>query len=430
MHVPIRSESLAPVDRWPALLEVRQHFPGTPLRDIAAATRDALAQLRLAERVKPGMRIAITAGSRGVLHMPAILAEAAAAVRALGAEPWIVPAMGSHGGATVAGQRQVLAGYGITEESVGAPVISQPDVVEIGATASGIPLFCDRLVLASDGVLVVNRVKPHTDFHGVIESGPTKMLAIGLGKWHSAVACHRRFITRGYEPVLREVGDALWAKLPLLGGLAPIENGHHTTVALGAVRPESHEADEAALLDQARACSGDLPFDRLDVLLVDRLGKDVSGTGMDPTVTGNSPVKHHSHPSRPFIWRIVVRGLTEATHGNATGVGQADFITQRCYDAIDWQATGVNVITAASVEGARCPLVCRDDHDLLRAAFQTSGDAAAVDKRFVWIRDTLSLDRFWASEALRGELEAHARCELTGRTAELRFDGDGAVVEL
>jgi hypothetical protein len=424
---PIRSDALAPVANWPRLVRVRQRFGGEPLTDVPAATRAALAELDLGARVQPGARIAITAGSRGVLNIVAVTRTVVEVMRELGAEPFVIPAMGSHGGATPPGQMRLLAGYGITPEAVGAPVISRGEVVELGVSPSGIPLCADKLAAEADGLLLINRVKPHTDFHGVIESGPTKMLAIGLGKQRSALACHTWFVERGYEAVIREVGDALWARLPLLGALGLVENGHHATVRVGAVRPASHEADESALLALAREVFADLPFTRLDVLLVDQMGKDISGTGMDPNVTGADPAKLHARRESPFIWRVCVRGLSAGTHGNATGLGQADFVLARCAEQVDWQATAINAVTAASPEGARCPVVCATDLDLLRAAFQTSGPRPPEAKRLVWVRDTLRLDEFWASQALADEARAHPRCEVLGAPRELAFGPDGAL---
>ncbi len=395
------------VQPWPTMWRVRQQFGGTPVTDLPAATRAALAELDLAGRVRPGMRVVLTAGSRGIRDVVPVLAAAIAELRRLGAEPLVVPAMGSHGGASAEGQAALLAGYGVTESALGAPVVSQPEVVELGQTAGGVPLFADRLAAEADRLLVVNRVKPHTDFVGELESGPNKMLALGLGKWHSARACHSWFCLRGYDAVLREVGAALWAKLPVLGGLGLVENGHQQTVRVGALRPGQEQADEAGLLAEARAVFGYLPFERLHVLLLDWLGKDISGSGMDPNVTGADVCRLHSRRERPFIWRIGVRGLTAASAGNATGLGQADYALRRCVEAVDWPATYTNTVAAASPEGARCPVTFDNDQQLLAAAFSTSGPEPAAAKRLVWARDTLAVDDLLVSEALVEEARAH-----------------------
>jgi len=411
--------------RWPRLYRVTRRFPGTPLADVAAATREALAELAIESRVKPGQRIVITSGSRGVANMVATTAAAVAEIRRLGAEPIVIPAMGSHGGGTPEGQLAVLTGYGITPEAVGAPVVSQADVVSLGNTDGGVPLFADRLAAESDGLLVINRVKPHTDFTGELESGPNKMLAIGLGKWHSASTCHSWFCEQGYDAILREVGAALWQRLPMLGALGLVENGHHETVRIGAVRPSSAHADEAALLAEARKVFGYLPFERLDVLLVDQLGKDISGSGMDPNVTGADGCKLHGRRATPFIWRICVRGLSAATHGNATGIGNADYALRRCTDKVDWAATYTNTVAAASPEGARCPVVFADDRAMVEAAFRTSGPRAPESKRLVWIRDTLRVDDILVSEALLGELRDEVVATISEYGPGLDLDADG-----
>lgn len=414
-----------PVSQWPRMQRVRQTFPGVEVTDLAQAVRDACGQFGLRSRVKPGQRVAITAGSRGVRDMTATIRETVALVRELGAEPFVFPCMGSHGGSTPEGQREVLAGYGVTEAGVGAPVISQGEVVSLGETATGIPLWADREAARADLLIVINRVKPHTDFSGLLESGPTKMLAIGVGKWVGASDCHRRFVDRGYEEVIREVGDALWSRLPIAGAIGLVENGHDRTVKLGGIRPEAHEADEMALLAYAKEVFGYLPTDRLDILVIDELGKNISGAGMDPNVTGTDCAKVHRPPDVPFIQRILVRSITPESHGNASGIGMADFALRRCVDAVDWQATAINVVVAAAPESGRCPLVCATDREMLEAACMTTGSTPAKDLRVMQIRSTLHVDDLLVSEALWDELSHHPRCTLVGEPEPLGFDEDG-----
>jgi hypothetical protein len=421
--------NLPPLTELPQLHRVRQTFGGQPIADLGAAVRAALSDLDLAAKVRPGAKVAVTSGSRGVANVAAVTAAAVAELRRLGAEPFVIPAMGSHGSATAAGQAALLAEYGVTEASVGAPVISQSDITTLGESAGGVPLFADALAAQADGIVVINRIKPHTDFVGVIESGPTKMLAIGLGKWLSARTCHAWFVERGYEAVIRDVGAALWQRLPVLGGLGLVENGHHQTVRIGAVRPERPEADEIELLAEARRVFGYLPFERLDVLLVDRIGKDISGSGLDTNVTGRDDCKLHTPRTRPFIWRIAVRGLSPGTHGNATGIGNADFVLKRCAERIDWAATATNVVTAASPEGARCPIVCADDAQMLAAAFHTSGPQPAAAKRLVWIRDTLAVHDLWVGASLLPELDGRPGCEIVDGPRAMALDADGYLVE-
>lgn len=413
----------------PHWARVRQSFPGEPVRDITAAVTTALQSMELAGRVRRGQRVAITAGSRGIANVVATTAALVAECRRLGAEPFVFPCMGSHGNATPSGQLEVLTSYGVTPEAVGAPVISQGELVELGSTAGGIPLWCDRLAAEADHIVVVNRVKPHTDFTGRIESGPTKMLAIGLGKHRGASECHQRFVERGYEAVIREVGDALWERLPVVGALGLVENGHDQTIAIGGVRREQHEEDEAALLEQAKASFGYLPFDRLHILMVDAIGKNISGAGMDPNVTGTDSAKTHRPPDRPSILRILVRGLTPESHGNAAGIGQADFALERCLAAVDWEATATNVVIAASPESGRRPLSYPTDAAMLEAALLTTGPNRPESLRLVRIENTLRVDDLLVSEPLLGECRDHPRCEIVSEPEPVRFDSAGMLLD-
>lgn len=414
---------------WPRWALVEQSFAGTPITDFGAAVAEVVAELRLADRIRPGQRVAITAGSRGIANIVAVTAAVVAEVRRLGAEPFVFPCMGSHGGATPAGQAEVLHSYGITEAAVGAPVISQGEVVPLGETVGGIPLWADKLAAAADHLIVVNRVKPHTDFSGILESGPTKMLAIGVGKHFGAEDCHRRFVSRGYVEVLREVGDALWSRLPVAGGIGLVENGHDRTVRIAAVRPDCHEADEVALLAYAKEVFGYLPFDDLQVLLIDWIGKNISGSGMDPNVTGVDCAKVHTPPPVPRILRLCLRGLTAESHGNAAGIGQADFVLQRCADAVDWQATATNVVVAAAPESGRCPLTYPTDAAMLTAAFRTIGPVPPPEVRLARVRSTLHVDRLLVSEALLPELREHPRCRQVSEAALLAFDEQGMLAD-
>lgn len=418
------------VTQWPRLQRVRQTFPGREIDDLPAAVAAACTQIGLSAQLRRGDRVAITAGSRGVRDMTAVIRATVAQVKALGAEPFVFPCMGSHGGATAEGQAAVLESYGVTTEGVGAPVISQPEVVSLGQTTSGIPLWADRLAAEAEHLIVINRVKPHTDFTGLLESGPTKMLAIGLGKWFSASDCHRRFVDRGYEAVIREVGDALWERLPVAGAIGLVENGHDRTVRIAGIRRSAHESDEAALLAYSKEVFGYLPTDHLDILIIDAIGKNISGAGMDPNVTGTDCARVHTPPDLPRIQRILVRSLTPESHGNAAGIGMADFALRRCVEAIDWAATATNVVVAAAPESGRCPLVCATDREMLEAACLTTGSAPPEQLRIARIRSTLEVDDLLVSEPLLAELAAHPRCQLVGPLEPLVFDAAGFLPEI
>jgi hypothetical protein len=414
---------------YPRVVKVHQDFPGEALRDIGGATAEAVARLRLAERVRPGQRVAITAGSRGIANLPTVIAQVVAAVRVRGAEACIIPAMGSHGAATPEGQEEILRDYGITAEAVGAPVISQPEVVRIGTTPRGIPVYVDRLLNEVDHILVVNRVKPHTDFFGKIESGLQKMMAIGFGKHHSASACHHYFVDYGYEPVLREVSAYIMEHCRVLGGIALLENGRDETVRIVGVPRETLVEEEEALLAEAYQLIGRLPFEELHVLIVDEIGKHISGSGMDPNVTGRDTCSTHTPPPKPRIRRIIVRDLHPLSHGNAVGIGYADFVRRQAVEKIDWAASATNAVVGAGPETVRVPLTYDTDRQCLDAAFMTVGPTPPARVRLVRIRNTLLLDQFWASEALLPEIRANPALTLLTEPEPLRFDAEGNLLD-
>ncbi len=393
---------------------------------MTAEVQKGFTRAGLRDSVAPGARIAITAGSRGIGDLPAILRAAAGAVREAGGDPFIAPCMGSHGGATAEGQRAVLAGLGATAETVGAEIVSSMDVVSIGESAFGGPVWVARDLAEADGVILVNRVKPHTDFHGDVESGLVKMLVIGAGKHAGALSAHGHTVRHGFPDVLRDHGERLLAGLPVLCGIALVEDQRERTALLEVVRPEDFFTREAQLLERARELLPRLPFDQLDVLVVDQLGKDVSGAGMDTNVIGRvSFWGGGERPAKPRITRIIVRGLTAATHGNACGIGMADFITARCAAQVDRAITDVNCITSNCPEDARIPIACGGDRDALAAAMQTSGVRDPKAVRLAWVRDTSHLERIAASEALLDEVRAGETLRPAGPLFPLPYDENG-----
>jgi hypothetical protein len=393
---------------------VDQLFPEREEVDVEGCVEHGLERVGLHALVTRGMRVAITAGSRGIRDLPAVLRGAVAAVREAGGDPFVVPCMGSHGGATAAGQRAVLEGLGVTPASVGAEVVSSMDVVPVGESALGVPVWAARDLAEAGGVIVVNRVKPHTDFHGEVESGLVKMLVIGAGKHAGAQSAHHLTVRHGFPAVLRDHGELLIAGLPLLCGLAVVEDQRERTALVEALRPDEFFTREPELLSRAYELLPRLPFDQLDVLLVDRLGKDVSGTGMDTNVIGRCSFWGGGEkPVKPRITRIVVRGLTPATHGNACGIGMADFTTARCAAEVDRAQTDVNCITSNCPEDARIPIACAHDREAVEAAITTSG-AGPDDVRLAWIRDTAHLERIAVSEALLDEVRAAGTSRSSG----------------
>ena len=403
---------------------VRDTLDLPAIGDVTSAAAAALAPVLAGAALRPGARVAITAGSRGVARIGEILRGVADAVRAAGGTPFLVAAMGSHGGGTGPGQREMLAHLGITEASTGAPIESEVDVVDVARTERGVDVVCDARAARADAIVVVGRVKPHTDFSGTIESGLLKMTAIGLGKPSGAARYHAAFARFGYETVIREVAAAMFARLPIVAGLAVVEDHRGGTHALEAFPVDGIVAGEERLLVLARSLMPRLPFESLDLLVVDQMGKNFSGTGMDTNITGRAVDGRTQKVPRPQVRQLFVRGLAEESLGNATGIGLADFCTRRLADAIDWQPTYLNVLTAAQPAGARLPIVCDTDREAMRHALNAAGVASMRDARVARIHDTLHFEAFAASDAALASIDRDGRYAVGGVSDALRFAGD------
>lgn len=389
--------------------------------DPERAAHDALAAV-LPGRVARGARVAITGGSRGIANGVALLRGLVAAVHDAGAQPFLVPAMGSHGGGTGDGQRMMLASLGITEKSVGAPIQSAMDVVDVGTTESGVPVYCDANAARADAIIVANRVKPHTHFSGTIESGMLKMTAIGLGKAKGASVYHAAFVRLGTEQIIREVAAVQFAHMPIIAGVGFIDDSRGNTHTVEAFGVEDIVANEERLLVIAREFLAVLPFDELDLLVVDEMGKELSGTGLDTNVTARSIDGRTQKLAHPLIREIFVRDLTEATHGNANGVGIADFCLRRLADKIDWPATNLNAMTSASPAGARLPVVCASDRQAVDYALTTAGVERLADARVVRIKNTLHIDAMVVSSAALATMRNTAgRYSVAGSSDALTF---------
>lgn len=410
---------------FPKVVPVRQRFHSTRVADIPDRVAREVGRLDLSGRLKPGDSVAITAGSRGVANIAAITRSLAEEFKKRGARPFIVPAMGSHGGGTAEGQRGVLERYGITEASMGVPVRATMETLPIGESPEGVPVVLDRNALEADHIAVVNRIKPHTDFDAEIESGLTKMLAIGLGKHQGAIRYHRANKRHGYYRVLTGVAEVVRRRCSILLGLGIVENGYDQTGAIEAMTSDELFEVEKRLLKVAKSWLARIPFDRGDLLLVDELGKNVSGTGMDTNVIGRRAGSGKPFAGAPRFSRIVVRDLTPESYGNAIGVGMADVVTRRLVDKIDTRPTYVNALTSTNLESVRIPVTVDSDREALETAISTSGAPSGEDCRMVWIRNTLKLDRFVASEALLEEVEANRELQVLGNPGELDFDAQG-----
>jgi hypothetical protein len=389
----------------PRMVRVLQEFPTPGRCDVEAEIHRQVAALEIARRIPRGGRVAVGVGSRGIAEIPRITAAVVAALRAHGAFPFIVPAMGSHGGATPDGQREVLRSLGVTEDAVGAPVVSSLEVVELGRLPDGSGVFWDRESCEAGAAVIVGRVKPHTAFRGPVESGLVKMAVIGMGKHRGAEAMHRPGFG-GFASRLLEAWEVVRARAPLLFGVAVVEDAYDVPVRVRVLPPERVLDEEPLLLDLARRLLPRLPVGEADVLVVQEIGKNISGDGMDPNITGRYPTPYAT--GGPVIHSIAVLDLTPETHGNANGVGLADFITQRVLEKIDLHATYTNALTSTVVGTVRLPMVLRTDRDVLWAAVATCPAPAPEEARILYIRNTLALREVAVSEPLLPVLAAHA----------------------
>jgi hypothetical protein len=409
----------------PRMVEVHQKIPSSKLDDYVSEIKKELKKAGLANKIRPGAEIAITAGSRGIAHYPEILATVVDEVKKAGANPFLIPTMGSHGGASPEGQISVLKGLGIVPETVGAPIRATMEVDFVGELTNGSPVYVDRNALKADGIIVVGRVKPHTDFKGEIESGLMKMMAIGLGKQKGAEMIHR-FKSEGYHKLIPEAARLIMKKAPIILGLAVIEDACHEIAIVKAIEPKNIEQEEKKLLEKAKALLARIPFKDIDVLIVDEIGKDISGAGMDTNVVGRFWLPGESDPLSPNIRSIVILDLTEETHGNAIGMGLADITTQRLVSKIDYPSTFVNALTSGHPLCAKTPLFLPTDRDAITIALQTCGTIDAQKAKIIRIKDTLHLEKLWISETLYRELKNDSKLQKTleviDEPREMQFD--------
>ncbi len=406
----------------PRLVKVRQSFERPQVADVAG---ELVARLRgggALARVKAGERIAITAGSRGITQLPLVLKTIAFEIRKAGGEPFLFPAMGSHGGATAEGQRDMLAGMGITADTVGAPIRSSMETVEIGVSANGFPVHIDRFAAEADGIIVVNRIKPHVAFRGRCESGLMKMIVIGMGKQKGADTCHELGFGTMAEN-LQSMGRVTLAKAKILCGVALLENAYHETARVEVIAREEIPVREPALLEEAWRLYPRLYFERLDVLIIDEIGKDISGTGFDTNVVGRYHTPYVS--GGPTITRIACLDITERSHGNANGLGILDFTTRRAFDKFDFDNTYPNSLTSTVPTSVKIPMVLKSDRQAIQAAIKTCNILKKAEVRLARIRNTVALDEIAVSENLLGEVRSNARLAVAGEPFALGFDANG-----
>jgi hypothetical protein len=412
------------------MLTVLQNFPDRRLPDIPGAVRKELETAGFAGRVKAGAAVAIGVGSRGISNIATITRAVVDYWKAAGARPFLFPSMGSHGAGTAEGQADVLAHYGIIEETMGCPIRSSLDVVSIGTTPEWINAFLDRNASQSDGIMMVGRVKWHTDFDAAIESGLFKMMAIGLGKWAGAQHYHTNAYKIGLGATIRSIGRQMLGTGKILGGLAILEDAHHNTAQVTAVPAEAMERREEELLALVKTWMGKIPMD-LDLLILDESGKDISGSGMDTKIVNRGVQGQRNHwKVAPRIERIFVRDLSANTYGNASGIGMADIVTDRLVEKIDLNATYINVLTSSAPRCAGIPMHFASDRECIERIGKTCGRLDDSELRIGRIRNTLELTPLVLSENLRDEIEGNPLLEIVGDAYDLEYDRAGNLLPI
>lgn len=411
----------------PKMRLVHQRFRVSPAVNVLDEMEREWGLLQDSVALPKGGRVAVGVGSRGIAHLPEVVRGVVSRLKEAGCRPFVTPAMGSHGGATAEGQKEVLRLRGITEESVGAPVEATMDVAPMGE-ADGIPLFVDRLAHEAAGMVLINRIKPHTNFIGPTESGLIKMMAIGMGNQKGAEHYHRLSLVRDQFTIISTAGKELLKRCKVLFGVGLLENQDHETCLLKMAPASKLEAMETDLLKKARADLPLLPLDEIDLLIIDEMGKDISGEGIDPNVVGRDVCAYGARRPLPLVTRIFVRDLTEGTEGSALGIGQADFTTRRLVDKMDFAVTAINCLTACCPEAGKIPLTYENDRDAIAAALITLRPYTLGDLRIVHIKNTMELNTIAVSQGCVESIEKGASIDMDGEPFDMEFDGSGNLV--
>jgi hypothetical protein len=402
---------------------IRRQFATPTLQNIAETLQAELAPM--APRIPRSSRIAIAVGSRGIKDLQSVVKTVVEWVKAQGGDPFLIPAMGTHGGATAAGQKEILEGYGLTESQVGVPIRSSMEVVELPQGNLPHKVYYDRMASEADGTILINRVKPHTDFHGRYESGLVKMTVIGLGKQHQASQMHSLWV-RGLREVIPQVAAQSLRVNNILFGVAIVENPRDETALLKVIPRESILEQEPPLLEMARSLMPSFPVEEFDVLFLDEIGKDISGVGMDPNLIGRLKITGEPEPESPRIKIIIIRGLTKATHGNATGMGLADIMTRSLYNQIDFKPTYHNMVTSGFLERAKLPLIAETDRQALEIALRGAGFVEPEKARIIRIKNTLHLDELQVSLPVLEEIRGRSDIQILG-PIDSPFDETGTL---
>lgn len=410
----------------PNVAKVKYNFPCGKINDVEKAVLSELKKRNILERINKGNTVAIAVGSREISNLSLILKTLVNEIKAIGGYPFIVPAMGSHGGATAKGQEEILAGFGITGEEMGVPVKSSMEAIEIGKTETGIPVHMDKYSFQADCIIPVGRIKPHTDFRGQYESGLMKMIAIGLGKQKGASVCHQLGLECMSENI-HAIARVSLAKTNIIFGLGIIENAFHGTYRIIVLQKEKIEEEEHELLQEAKSLIPRIPFRKVDIIVIDEMGKDISGTGMDSNVIGRSSTLGMWEP---YAERIVVLDLTHKSHGNTNGIGLADIITLKLFNKMDFEQTYPNAITSAEPKAVKIPIVMPNDELAIKCAIKTCVGIGEEGVKLVRIKNTLSINQFYLSKALIKEAEESEDIEIISESGLMKFDGAGNLIDL
>ncbi|MBA7498421.1 hypothetical protein ES704_01158 [subsurface metagenome] len=413
---------------FPKVISIKQKFNSYKVKDINSTIAQEMLKKNVKSKIKPGMSIAVGVGSRGIENLYEIVKNVVDTIKRYGANPFIVPAMGSHGGATSEGQKEILDSYGITEESLGVPVKSSMEVVEIARYEGIVPIYFDKIAFHADGIIPINRVKIHTDWRGEVESGLLKMLAIGFGKHKGATEVHSLGM-ENFHKLIPEIGSIIINKVPVIFGVACIEDAYDQTAEIKVLMPEEFYIQEKDMLKRSKKIMAKINIPQIDVLVIDEIGKDISGDGLDPNIIGRFRGKQKNDVKGPNVKQVVVSRLSKRTHGNANGMGYADIITKELSDSIDFVSTYTNSITAGDLFGVKVPLIANSDKEAIGLALSIIKKSAS-NIELVRIKNTLRLDEIIVSEAILKEIKDKKEFfEIGGNVIEkMRFDENGRLI--
>ena len=403
----------------PKMIKVKQNFEDHKIEDVALAVKNEILKPEITQTIKAGASIAIGVGSRGVANIDIAVKSLVTSLKQLGAVPFIFPAMGSHGGGTVENQTALLAGYGVTEDKVGAEVRATMETVVPVVLDDGTKVHMDKFAYEADGVILINRVKPHTNFRGSIESGIVKMMTIGMGKINGASELHGSYPMSNFGTALPNAAKHLLEKINFLFGVGLVEDAYDHTAIVEAIPANQLFDKEANLQAMAKKLMGKICFDQIDVLVIDEIGKEISGGGCDPNITGN---KNEPGFEKPNVSKIVLLDLTDKTKGNATGFAAADVITKKLFDKIDFPTTYANVVASSKLEGGKIPIPMKDGDQAVRLALKTLNGIDPIKARVVRIKNTLKLAEIYVSEAMLKDVDENSMLEAITAPSEMSFN--------